>query len=43
MVGKCGLDSSDSGQGLMVGCFEHGNELSDFIKGREFLDYMSDY
>jgi hypothetical protein len=26
----------------VVGCCEHGNEPSGFIKGREFLDYLSD-
>jgi hypothetical protein len=25
------------------GCCEHGNEPSGFIKGGEFLDYLSDY
>jgi hypothetical protein len=26
----------------VVGSCEHGNEPSDSIKGREFLDYLSD-
>jgi hypothetical protein len=26
-VGKCGLDSYRSGQGLVTGSFEHGNDL----------------
>jgi hypothetical protein len=41
MFGKqvgCGLDESGSGQGPVAGPGEHGNELSDFIKGREFLN-----
>jgi hypothetical protein len=29
--------------GPPVGCCEHGNEPSDFIKGEEFLDYLIDY
>jgi hypothetical protein len=33
-VGMCGLDLSDSGQGPVVGCCEHGNELSVSIKRR---------
>jgi hypothetical protein len=37
-VGTCGLDSSDSGQGRVVGPCEHGNEFSGSIKGGEFLD-----
>lgn len=27
----------------MVGSCEHGNETSGFIKGKEFLDWLSDY
>jgi hypothetical protein len=27
----------------MAGSCEHGNELSSYIKGRIFLDYMSEY
>jgi hypothetical protein len=30
-------DSSGSGQGPVVGCCEHGNELSGSIKGGKFL------
>jgi hypothetical protein len=40
-VGSCGLDSSASGQGPVVDSYEHDNELSSFLKGREFLDYLS--
>jgi hypothetical protein len=36
-VGKCGVDSSGTGQGPIAGCCEHGNEPSDSIKGGEFL------
>jgi hypothetical protein len=35
---KCGLDSSDSGLGPVVGFWEHCNEPSGSIKGGEFLD-----
>jgi hypothetical protein len=27
----------------MAGSYEHGNETSGFIKGREFLDQLSDH
>jgi len=27
----------------VAGSCEHGNEPSGFTKGREFLDYLSDY
>jgi hypothetical protein len=37
MVG-CGLDSSGSGYGTLVGFCGHGNELSRFIKCWEFLE-----
>jgi hypothetical protein len=37
------LDSSDSGQGPIVGSYEHTNEPSGFIQGGEFLDEMNDY
>jgi hypothetical protein len=42
-VRSCGLDLSGSLQGPVAGCCEHSNEPSCLIKGREFLDYMSDY
>jgi hypothetical protein len=32
------MDSSNSGQGQVVDSCIHGNELSDSIEGREFLD-----
>jgi len=32
------LDSTSSEEGTVVGCCEHGNETSGFIKGREFLN-----
>jgi hypothetical protein len=41
-MGRCGLDSSGSRPGLMVGSCEHGNEPSGSIKGREFLDQLND-
>jgi hypothetical protein len=38
-VGRYELDSCDSGQGPVVGCFEHGNEHLGSIKmGRSFLN-----
>jgi hypothetical protein len=40
-VGRCGLVSSDSGYGPVVGSCEHGNEPSGFIKGEKFRDYVS--
>jgi hypothetical protein len=39
----CGLDSSGSGQGRVVGSCEHGNGTSGFIKGGEFFDWLIDY
>jgi hypothetical protein len=30
-------------RGPMVGCCEHGDENLDSIKGRDFLDQLSDY
>jgi hypothetical protein len=35
MVGSCGLDASDSGQGPLAGLCEHGNVPSNSIKGEE--------
>jgi hypothetical protein len=35
---RCGLDASGSGQRLVVGSCEHGNEPAGSIKGGEFLD-----
>jgi hypothetical protein len=40
---KCELDTSHSGCGLVVGSCEYDNEHCSPIKGREFLDYLSDY
>jgi hypothetical protein len=37
-----GLDAPGSVQGPVAGCCEHGNEPSGSIKGREFLDKLSD-
>jgi hypothetical protein len=33
----CGRDASGSGQGLMAGSSEHGNELLGYIKGELLL------
>jgi len=41
--GRCGLDSSVSGNGPVAGCCVHGNKPSGSIKSREFLDYVSGY
>jgi len=38
-VGKCGLDASGSGLGLVAGPCEQGNGPSGSIKDMEFLDY----
>jgi hypothetical protein len=40
-VARCGLDLSESGQGQVVSCCEHGNELSGYIQCGEFRDYLS--
>jgi hypothetical protein len=39
----CGLDPSDSGQGPVAGCCEHGNEVWGLTKGEENLDQPSDH
>jgi hypothetical protein len=41
-VGICELDSSDLGWVPVVGYYEHCNEPSASIKGRKFLDKLSD-
>jgi hypothetical protein len=33
-----GLDSSSSGWGQVASCCEHGNELSGYIKCKDFLE-----
>jgi hypothetical protein len=38
----CGLEAYGSEQGLATASCEHGNEPSGSMKGREFLDYLSD-
>jgi hypothetical protein len=38
---RCGLDSSDIGQGPMKNSCEHGNETFCYIKGREFIHWLS--
>jgi hypothetical protein len=42
---RCGrkLKSLVSGPVLMASTYEHGNAPSCFIKGREFLDQLSEY
>jgi hypothetical protein len=37
-VGRCGLDSSDSGLGPVVILCVYGNEDMGSIKGSEFID-----
>jgi hypothetical protein len=37
-VGRCGVDSSGSGQGPVAGCCEDSKEPSGSRKGGEFLD-----
>jgi hypothetical protein len=39
---ECGLNSSGSGQGPVVGYCEHGNGPSGSIKDGEILDQLSD-
>jgi hypothetical protein len=36
-VGRCGVNSSGSEYGAVVGSCEHGNETSGSIKGAKFL------
>jgi len=36
-VGKCGLESSGSGRGLVMGSCKHGNEPLGSITGSEFI------
>jgi hypothetical protein len=37
-VGRCGLNSSGSGQGAVADSCEHGSGTSGFVKRGEFLD-----
>jgi hypothetical protein len=37
-VGRCGPDSSGSGQGPVTGPYKNDNKPSGSIKGGEFLD-----
>jgi hypothetical protein len=39
----CGLGSAGSRWGPLAVSFGYGNELSDSIQGRLFLNYLSDY
>jgi hypothetical protein len=36
-MGSCGLDSSSSGHGMVVGSCEHSNESSGSIEAGNFL------
>jgi hypothetical protein len=36
------LYASGSGYGPVMGCCEHRNKPSSYIKGGEFFDYLSD-
>jgi len=38
MTVSCGLYLSGSGEGLVVGCCEHGNENFGSMKGGEFVE-----
>jgi hypothetical protein len=42
-VGRCGVDSSDSGWGSVTGPCERGTEPLDSVRGGEFLEYLPDY
>jgi hypothetical protein len=42
-VVTCGLDSSASGQGPVIGSCKHGKEPSGSIKGGKFIDQLNDY
>jgi hypothetical protein len=37
----CGLDLSGSGQGTVVGFYEHGNTFLGFIKHLKILEWLS--
>jgi len=39
---ECRLDSCGSGRGVIARFYEHSNEHLCSIKGREFLDQLSD-
>jgi hypothetical protein len=43
VIGKCGLDSSCSGQPPVAGSYENGNEPSGFIKGEEYVKWLRNY
>jgi hypothetical protein len=42
MLRRSELNSSGSVRGIVVGSYEHGNELAGSIKGCKCLDYLSD-
>lgn len=37
----CGQDLYASGQGLVAGSWEHGNDPLGYMKGKEFLDQLN--
>jgi hypothetical protein len=41
-MGRCGLDSSGSGEGQVMASCKCGNGPSGSIKGGEFLDLLND-
>jgi len=41
-MGRCGEDTSGSGEGPVASSCGHGSESSGSIKGGEFLDWLSD-
>jgi hypothetical protein len=41
-MGECGLGPCGSEQGPEVGCCEHGNEHSVYIKGCDLLNCLTD-
>jgi hypothetical protein len=43
MVLECWVDSSASEYGLVTGTWGCDNGHLDFIKGKKYLDYLSDY
>lgn len=37
------MDIFGPGYGPVASCYEHGNELVGFMKGREFVDWLRDH
>ena len=42
-MGGCGLKPCGSGQELVAGCCNHGNEVSGSIKNTEFIEFLRNY